>query len=61
LSGALQPGEVQAVRERLEALRTEVGRVFIGSPRISELMLVALLAGGHVLLEGVPAWPRPRS
>jgi MoxR-like ATPase len=54
LSGALQPGEVQAVRERLEALRTEVGRVFIGSPRISELMLVALLARGHVLLEGVP-------
>jgi MoxR-like ATPase len=54
MSGALQPGEVQAARERLDALRGEVSRVFIGSPRIAEMMLVALLARGHVLLEGVP-------
>lgn len=50
----LQPAEVQVVRERVDALRSEVARVFIGSPRITELMLVALLAKGHVLLEGVP-------
>ncbi|MCS6898210.1 MAG: AAA family ATPase [Myxococcales bacterium] len=54
MSSALQPGEVQAARERLDALRAEISRVFIGSPRITELMLVALLARGHVLLEGVP-------
>jgi len=50
----LQQGDVLAARERLDALRAEVSRVFIGSPRIAELMLVALLARGHVLLEGVP-------
>jgi MoxR-like ATPase len=54
MSAPLQQAEVQAARERLDALRSEVARVFIGSPRIPELMLVALLARGHVLLEGVP-------
>ncbi len=51
---ALQPAEVAAARERLDALRSEVSRVYIGSPRVVEHMLVALLARGHVLLEGVP-------
>ena len=32
----------------------EVGKVFIGSPEIVELLLTALVAQGHVLLEGVP-------
>jgi MoxR-like ATPase len=54
MAGPAQPAEVVAARERLEALRVEVARVFIGSPRILEYMLVALLARGHVLLEGVP-------
>src|SRR5688572_23154576 len=46
--------EVTAARERLEAVRREVSRVFIGSARVLDAMLVALLAHGHVLLEGVP-------
>ena len=50
----LNPNEVAAARERADALRAEVSRVFIGSPRVTEIMLVALLARGHVLLEGVP-------
>ena len=29
-------------------------RVYIGAPRTVDLMLTALLAQGHVLLEGVP-------
>jgi MoxR-like ATPase len=32
----------------------EVSRAFIGAREISELLLVALVARGHVLLEGVP-------
>jgi MoxR-like ATPase len=35
-------------------VRNEVGRVYIGSRRTIDHMLVALLARGHVLLEGVP-------
>jgi MoxR-like ATPase len=46
--------EVAAARERIEALRREVSRVFIGSSRAPEAMIIALLAKGHVLLEGVP-------
>jgi MoxR-like ATPase len=46
--------EVTAARERLDAVRREVSRVFIGPARVLDAMLVALLAHGHVLLEGVP-------
>jgi MoxR-like ATPase len=46
--------EVAAARERIEALRREVSKVYIGSSRAPEAMIVALLAKGHVLLEGVP-------
>jgi MoxR-like ATPase len=35
-------------------LGQEVARAFIGSPDVPELLLTALLARGHVLLEGVP-------
>jgi MoxR-like ATPase len=46
--------EIQAARDRLEALRREVLRVYVGPARTVDLMLTALLARGHVLLEGVP-------
>jgi MoxR-like ATPase len=46
--------EVTAARERLEAVRREVARVFIGPSRVVDTMLIAMLAHGHVLLEGVP-------
>ncbi len=36
------------------ALVREVSRVYIGPREIPELLLISLLAGGHVLLEGVP-------
>jgi MoxR-like ATPase len=35
-------------------LREAVGAAFIGQPQMLEQILVALLAGGHVLIEGVP-------
>lgn len=45
---------VRAARERLDAVREEVSRVYIGSTAAIDRMLVALVARGHVLLEGVP-------
>jgi MoxR-like ATPase len=54
VAASLNANEISAARERIDALRGEVARVFIGSPRVTEAMLVALLARGHVLLEGVP-------
>ncbi|WP_437595245.1 AAA family ATPase [Sorangium sp. So ce590] len=51
---AVAVDEISAARERIEAVRREITRVYIGSPRAIDLMLTALLAQGHVLLEGVP-------
>ncbi len=51
---ALQVNELQAARERLAAVRREVSRVYIGDASAIDTMLIALLARGHVLLEGVP-------
>ena len=48
------PNRIAAAKERIDALRREVASVYIGSPRALELMIVCLLAKGHVLLEGVP-------
>lgn len=36
------------------ALREQVGRAFVGQPGVFEQVLLALLAAGHVLIEGMP-------
>ena len=41
-------------RERLAAVRTEVGKAVVGQDAAVSGLLVALLCGGHVLMEGVP-------
>src|SRR5256886_12288639 len=46
--------QIQSFRENYEALRAEIGKVIVGHEAIVEGTLIALLAGGHVLLEGVP-------
>ncbi len=46
--------KIAAAKERIDAVRKEVSRVYIGPTRTIDHMLVALLARGHVLLEGVP-------
>jgi MoxR-like ATPase len=38
----------------LTALRREIGRVVIGQESVIDELLLAVLAGGHALLEGVP-------
>ncbi|WP_145478790.1 AAA family ATPase [Stenotrophomonas rhizophila] len=45
---------VQSLVERVDAVRDAVGRAFIGQPEVLDQILIALLAGGHVLIEGVP-------
>ena len=51
---ALQISEIEAARDRLAEVRRQVGRVYIGDASPVDMMLIALLARGHVLLEGVP-------
>ena len=43
-----------ALAENAARLREAVAGAFIGQPDVLEQILVALLAGGHVLIEGVP-------
>ena len=45
---------LDALRERTDALRAEIGRTVLGQEEVIDLMLVALFARGHVLLEGPP-------
>jgi MoxR-like ATPase len=49
------PGEnLQSVSASLNRLKQHVNRHLIGQPKVVEQVLVAMLAGGHVLIEGVP-------
>ena len=45
---------IQTFRQSYGALREEIGKVIVGHEAIVEGTLIALFAGGHVLLEGVP-------
>lgn len=49
-----EPVPPSADAARLERALFEIKRVIVGQDRLVERMLVALLARGHVLLEGVP-------
>ena len=42
------------VKQTTEAMRAEVGKAVFGQRDAVDLLLIALLSGGHVLLEGVP-------
>jgi MoxR-like ATPase len=43
-----------AVSAQLQALKAHVNQHLVGQQRVVDQVLVALLAGGHVLIEGVP-------
>ena len=44
----------QDARERLSAVRAEVAKAVVGQDAAVSGLLVSLLCGGHVLMEGVP-------
>ncbi len=48
------PSPTASPRDRLEAVLYELRRVVVGQDELLDRVLVALLARGHVLLEGVP-------
>src|ERR1700746_2634657 len=45
---------IESFRSAYTALRAEIGKVVVGQEDIVESTVIALFAGGHVLLEGVP-------
>jgi MoxR-like ATPase len=46
--------QIQKFSAAYSALRAEIGKVIVGQQDIVESTVIALFAGGHVLLEGVP-------
>ena len=45
---------VQDLRQKLDRIRAEIGRALIGQEEVVDHTLLAVLARGHVLLEGAP-------
>ena len=45
---------LDAFQENIARVRAEIGRVIVGQEAVVTNVLVALIGGGHVLLEGVP-------
>ncbi len=46
--------QCEAFRQTFQGLRAEVGKVIVGHKEVVDATLIALFAGGNVLLEGVP-------
>ncbi|MCA5005865.1 AAA family ATPase [Sphingobacterium bovistauri] len=46
--------DLNALQEKLEAVRAEVKKVIIGQDRVINMLLLSILAGGHSLIEGLP-------
>ncbi len=56
---ALQPTDddlllVEQMRQRTQLIREEVGKVIVGQQEVLNQMLMAMIAGGHALLVGMP-------
>ncbi len=50
----LAPLSITELGEHARALRAQVAQAFIGQAEVFDQVLLALLAAGHVLIEGVP-------
>jgi MoxR-like ATPase len=49
-----QRTDLSALQRSVETLKEEIGKVIVGQEQMVELLLAAILADGHVLIEGVP-------
>ena len=49
-----QDSALSSAIQRLNRVRDEIGRVIVGQQDVVDGVLICLLSGGHVLLEGVP-------
>lgn len=54
MNGEASRDSAQHVHEFLAAVRARVGQVVVGQDIVVERTLIALLTGGHLLLQGVP-------
>jgi MoxR-like ATPase len=52
--------QVARFKDRVDQLRAEIGKVIVGQTDIVDGVIMALTAGGHALLEGVPGLGKTR-
>ncbi|MBT7360421.1 MAG: MoxR family ATPase [Rhodospirillaceae bacterium] len=52
--------DIERVSEQLSAVRTGIGRVIFGQEEVIDETIITLLAGGHLLLLGVPGLAKTR-
>jgi len=45
---------IEHLASQVDTVRREIGKIIVGHQEVVDGVLIALLAGGHVLLEGVP-------
>lgn len=50
----IQEKDIMMVWDRAKEIEKEVGKAIIGQERVIRQVIIGLLAGGHVLLEGAP-------
>ena len=46
--------DLTKLKEGVEKIREQVGKVIVGQKQMVDLIITAVLADGHILLEGVP-------
>lgn len=50
----MEETEINAIIEKIQRLKTEVAKVIIGQKSVIHQLIIALIADGHALIEGVP-------
>ena len=58
-SSLLSPEEVEVAREKAGRILTGLGRTILGQEELLRMVVVACLARGHILLEGLPGLDGP--
>src|SRR5579872_7335805 len=46
--------DLGGIKQTADTLKLEIGKYIVGQNQVIDLLLIAMLADGHVLLEGVP-------
>ncbi|HEY7413559.1 MAG TPA: MoxR family ATPase [Ktedonobacteraceae bacterium] len=54
MSDDATPASLEAVQELADTVRANIARVIVGKTEVIDLLLVALLSDGHILIEDVP-------
>lgn len=51
--------DLTSLSSKLGNIKSEISKVIVGQEKVIDLIMVAMLANGHVLLEGVPGVAKP--